>query len=158
MSAASTGAETFYSRLLWRSRNSCLKLSALYLGTDVLSRYACIIPMDRGGPLRPFWPWRAWPTGASHGKSSTAARADQCRRETSKILASRGVCAGALIVIVGRIGIGAGDVLRCHDVTGAHRLRISIVRIAGDHRATRSIDDFGTRPVQLDRDDLQWLV
>jgi hypothetical protein len=41
-SAASTVAETFYSRLLWRSRNSCSKLSAPYFGTAALSRYACI--------------------------------------------------------------------------------------------------------------------
>ena len=41
MSAASTVAETFYSRLLWRSRNTCLKLSAPYLGTDALSAFAC---------------------------------------------------------------------------------------------------------------------
>ena len=31
--------------LLWRSRNRCLKLRCPYLGTDALSRFACILPM-----------------------------------------------------------------------------------------------------------------
>ena len=45
-----------------------------------------------------------------------------------------------------------------HDVTGTRRLQICLVRIAGDNRAFRSIYGFDTRPVQLDRGGLQWLV
>ena len=62
MSAASTVAETFYySRLLWRSRNTCLKLNAPYFGTDALSRFAC------SGLRWPFaglsGPWRGLSLG-----------------------------------------------------------------------------------------------
>src|SRR5215472_224819 len=45
------------------------------------------------------------PKGASHAETSAAARVVRGRRETSKILANGGVCAGAFIA--GPIGTGA---------------------------------------------------
>src|SRR5262249_39256020 len=48
------------------------------------------------------------PKGASHAETSAAARVVRGRRETSKILANGGVCAGASIA--GPIGTGASAV------------------------------------------------
>ena len=106
MSAASTVAETFYSRFVVAFTQQLFEIECPLLW----HRRALPLCVYATNGLR--WPFAAFLAvaglawGASHGESSAAARAIQHHFEASKILASRGLCAGVLVA--GHIGTSAG--------------------------------------------------
>ena len=109
MAVASRVAETLHRRfLLWRSCNRYFEFSATWAPTHFPALRVSYQWLK--GFLRPFWPWRALAWGASHGEFRQRRALSSVSFEASKILASRGLCAG--ILIAGRIGTHAGASVR----------------------------------------------